>query len=401
MRRRLTTLKGLGPLVGLALLAAGVLLGALSSRPTAVAPPVATARESPYQRLWWLVFGGIGFVATILFLASLVPHISRVLVLLFFSILLAAAVRPAAEAASRRAVPGLGLRFPIVLSVLLIYVGLLAVIVLAGLFIVPQLLGELQSLINNLPEYAGYLTGLLDRFADYPFVPQSREVEGALQDQAVSALGQVFSVAAFVIGLVADLLTSLVVLVIALFLVRDADRIINHFVGLLPEANQEQAREVVGEIGRKFYGWIAGTLLLSLAVGAMTIVGLYLVGMPYPVVLGVIAALFEFIPMIGPYLAAIPALAVGYSLSFQMVLIVAGLYILVQQIENNLLGPLVFSSQVHLPPLLAIVALLMGASLMGIIGALLAIPTAAALQVVWLRVVVPWVKGVERYWGAQ
>jgi predicted PurR-regulated permease PerM len=105
------------------------------------------------------------------------------------------------------------------------------------------------------------------------------------------------------------------------------------------------------------------------------------------------AGLFELVPMVGATLGAIPAVLVAlFQGPTQLVLVIAFVFVL-QQIENNLLVPAVMGSQLEISPLLTIIALLIGGALMGIIGALLAVPVAAVLQVVWLDVVVPWIKG--------
>ena len=190
------------------------------------------------------------------------------------------------------------------------------------------------------------------------------------------------------------------VLLIALFFVRDAEGISEHFVGLLPDAQQARARLVLGEIGQRFRGWLVGSMLLSLAVGTATFVLLSLAGLPYALLLAVIAGVLELVPMIGPFLSAIPAILVAAPRGWQTVLVVIGIYLLVQQLENNLLVPRVMSSQVNLPSVLVIIALLVGGSLLGIVGAILSVPAAAVVQVLWLRVVVPWLKSVEHHWGA-
>jgi predicted PurR-regulated permease PerM len=352
-----------------------------------------------YERTWRLVFGAVALVTFVLLAAFLIPRLRDVLIIVFFAALIATAIRPTALAISRWRIPPFGVHLPIEIAVLLIYLGVLIVLTLLGLFIVPQLLAQMRDLAGQVPAFAATATEMLRRFAESPLFPAPREVEGALQEQIIANLARVFDVLRFIIGVIGGILSALLVAVIALFLVRDADRLVDHFVGILPEDSHDKACHVLALASRKVRGWALGTLLLALFVGSTTVAGLLLIGMPYAFVLGLAMAIAELIPLVGPYLGALPALLIALTMSFETFLLVAGLYLLIQQIENNLLGPWIMGSQAHIPPLLVIIALLVGAALLGIIGALLAVPAAAILQVIWLEVVVPWIKGVERYWG--
>jgi len=127
--------------------------------------------------------------------------------------------------------------------------------------------------------------------------------------------------------------------------------------------------------------WMQGQVLLALLVGVLLYLGLVILGVPYALVLSVLAALFELIPVFGQILAAIPAVAVAFATGGgEMALLVAGLFLVVQQFESHLIYPLVVKKIVGVPPLLVILALLIGAQLAGFIGVLLSVPVAAALR---------------------
>jgi predicted PurR-regulated permease PerM len=142
-----------------------------------------------------------------------------------------------------------------------------------------------------------------------------------------------------------------------------------------------------------------GSLLLALVIGTVTFISLTLMGMPYALLLAVVAGVMELVPMIGPFIAAVPAVLIALPRGWETAVLVAGLYLIIQQLENNLLVPRIMSSQVNLPSVLVVIALLVGGSLLGIIGAILSVPAAAVVQILWLRVIVPWLKGVEQHWG--
>lgn len=124
-----------------------------------------------------------------------------------------------------------------------------------------------------------------------------------------------------------------------------------------------------------------GQFLLAVLIGVLTYLGLSILGIQYALVLAVIAAVFELIPLFGPILAAIPAVAIAFANGgIAIALIVVALYLIIQQFENHLIYPLVVTKVVGVPPILVILALLIGAKLAGVLGMLLAVPVAAAFQ---------------------
>ena len=136
------------------------------------------------------------------------------------------------------------------------------------------------------------------------------------------------------------------------------------------------------DITVKVSAWLGGQLLLGGIIGASSAIGLWLLGIPFFYVLALISGIGELIPVVGPILAAIPAIAVAASVSLNKVLLVIVFFVIQQQFENHVLVPKVMERQVGVSPVTVIVALLIGGKLLGIIGAILAVPTAAILQVV-------------------
>ena len=136
----------------------------------------------------------------------------------------------------------------------------------------------------------------------------------------------------------------------------------------------------------KVSAWLGGQLFLGAVIGITSAIGLWLIGIPYFYVLALISAVGELIPVVGPLLAAIPAIAVAGTVSYQKVVIVIIFFLVQQQFENHILVPKVMSRQVGVRAVTVIVALLIGGKLLGILGALLAVPTAAILQVLFTEV---------------
>ena len=151
---------------------------------------------------------------------------------------------------------------------------------------------------------------------------------------------------------------------------------------LFPRKHRARVDAVSREAMLKVSAWLGGQLLLAGVIGATSAIGLWALGIPFFYVLALLSAVGEMIPVVGPILAAIPAIAVASTVSLQKVLFVVIFFLVQQQIENHVLVPKIMSRQVGVSAVTVIVALLIGGSLLGIVGALLAVPTAAILQVV-------------------
>jgi len=141
------------------------------------------------------------------------------------------------------------------------------------------------------------------------------------------------------------------------------------------------------QIATKVSAWLVGQLLLAAIIGGSSVLWLGLLGIPYFYVLALIAAVGEMIPIVGPILSAIPGIVVAFGISWKYAVAVAALYLAQQQLEANILVPKLMERQVGLTPVTVMVALLLGGALLGIPGAILAVPTAAILQVVFQEVV--------------
>jgi len=151
---------------------------------------------------------------------------------------------------------------------------------------------------------------------------------------------------------------------------------------MVPKDRTEQMDRTMDRTGHALWLWAAGTLAEMILVGVLTGLGLWALGVPAPLALGIIAGVLEFIPYIGPVLAAVPAILLAWTESTTLALWTVGFYVLLQQLEGNLFLPLIQRQAVSLPPLVAIFAILVFASLFGVIGALFAVPLAVAAMTI-------------------
>jgi predicted PurR-regulated permease PerM len=181
---------------------------------------------------------------------------------------------------------------------------------------------------------------------------------------------------------VAETITSiLTLLTVVYFWLTEHARLQRYVLAFVPEARRKRARHVWNAAETRLGMWVRGTLILMATMGIMTSVAYTLLGIPAALLLGLIAALAEAIPIVGPLLGAIPAVLVAATVSPQLALTVAGVYLVVQIIEGNILVPLVMRNTTGISPFLVILSVLIGGAAGGFVGALLAVPIAAAGEV--------------------
>jgi predicted PurR-regulated permease PerM len=193
------------------------------------------------------------------------------------------------------------------------------------------------------------------------------------------AVTTVFQAATGILGGIVGVLT---ILILTFYILVESDGWFNAFVRLFPRSRRAHVAAACSEVTTKVSAWLTGQLVLAGVIGTTAAMGLWLLGVPYFYVLALIAAIGEVIPVVGPILSALPALAVAFSVSGRLALFVLIFLILQQQFENHILVPKVMERQVGVSAVTVIVALLIGGALLGILGAILAVPTAAILQVV-------------------
>jgi predicted PurR-regulated permease PerM len=299
----------------------------------------------------------IFFIATFLLGLWALYQIIDVIVLLFIAIILMAGLSPLVKYLSTW-------KLPKTLSIGIAYLCIIAVI--AGLIslIVTPLIDQTTKLIQTLPQTA---QAILPPFLD-PSIFQ-RE----LSNVASNALS--FSLIIF-----NNFLAIISVLVLTFYLLLERDkldgRIAQLFVG-----SEEQVKKTVRRIEEKLGAWLRGQLALSLIIGTLAYVLLLALQIPYALPLAILAGLFEIVPVIGPIISAIPAILVALTLSPLSAGFVALGYFVIQQLENSFIVPQVMKKAVGLNPLIVILAVSIGGKLLGISGALLAVPITVVIQI--------------------
>ena len=258
-------------------------------------------------------------------------------------------------------------------AVMIVYLPFLATVLIVGLLIVPRFIADTRALGAQLPELIekNILTPL------EPYVPVG-VIREELRDGVDLPRSRVF---AYMRNAAAGVASVFAVLFMVAYMLIDAERLRNLFLLVYPPEVRGRRRRTLIRIGKRMSGWLSAQLLLSAIIGVATFVGLTVLRIPYALPLAIIAAVGELIPAIGPTVGAVPALIVALLNSrwqFWSVLVFA---ILLQKAENYFIVPRVMASKVSVSPLAVFMAFLIGASLLGIMGAILAIPVAAIVQV--------------------
>jgi len=302
----------------------------------------------------------------------------QALLLVYISVLLAIGFRPLVRAIEHQRLVSVGTRrLPRWLAILLVYVTIVGVIIFVSLLVIPPMIDQAQELWAGLPAFVERAQSfLLDRgLLTHPFT-----LEDAVRAAPGSgdAVGRVATAFTNVIGAIFGLIT---VLILTFYLLIDSDALFAAFLRLFPSSERARVADISTKISEKVSAWLSGQLILAGTIGFTAAIGLYLLGVPYFYVLALVAAFGELVPLIGPILSAIPAVLVALSLSPRLALFVLIFFVVQQQFENHLLVPKVMSRQVGVSAVVVITALLIGGSLLGILGALLAVPSAAIVQV--------------------
>ena len=264
---------------------------------------------------------------------------------------------------------------------------------LAGLFVlvVPALVDQGGALGRSLPQLYSSLVDTLEKNPNEAIrtlpqrLPTGDQLASQLQGVSSAVLTGALGIGMGVLSLLAQVIS---VVVLSIYLTLDQSRLERFWLSLAPAARRPELLAIWREIESRLGGYVRGELLLMTSIGVLASLGYLVIGLPYPLALGALAGLLEFVPMVGPTLGSIPAILVALSISPQAALLVVLYSIVIQVTENNILVPRLMGHSVGVSPVMVILAIFAFTSLLGIAGAFLAIPLAAILQVLMDHIVV-------------
>lgn len=335
-----------------------------------------TLRRGGDDQPFWTVAKLLVLVLALVASALLLWRLAHVFLLLFAAILVAVLLRSTASLFER--ISPLTGRWAVGLACLLIGAILAGFVWLLG----SQVRAQATALAESLPDLIDAAEDWLgiEGFGDW----LRGRVDEVLEDSAIAT-----SVAGYSTWVFSIAAHALIVVASGVYLALHPQLYLSGLLKLIPEERQDEARETLQAVGRALKLWLIGQLAAMAMVGVLTTLGLWLLGVPTPLALGVLAALLEFVPFIGPLLSALPAVAVALADSPTMAVWVVILYIAIQQIEGMLITPLVQQHTVDLPPVVTIFAIIAFGVLFGSLGVLLATPLAVVCMVLvkklWVR----------------
>lgn len=322
--------------------------------------------------------GTIVMAIVFIVLAWLVYLLRDLVLVVLTAVVLASAIEPAVRSFMRY-------RAPRAVSVVLVYLLVVAVLFFLFYFFVPPVLDDLSGLLASLPNYLETFNDV-NPLKDAPLVGNhavaqgfsvseiARELQGTFTDASASFL----KIASIIFG---GVFSFVLVLVLSFYFAVQETGVDDFLRVVTPIQHEKKVIDLWHRSKAKIGKWMQGQVMLSLIVGILVYLGLAILGVEYALFLAVLAALFELIPVFGSILAAIPAVAVAFAGGGTgLALVVAGLYVIINQFQANLIYPLVVQKVVGVPPLLVILALIVGAQLAGFLGIILSVPAAAVLQ---------------------
>jgi predicted PurR-regulated permease PerM len=347
-------------------------------------PPVGTPRQAglmdpDWRRPLTILLTLLAGLALLWVGWQIVTPILRTLILFLLAAILAFTLAPAVNALERR----IGRRLVAIGLVYLLVGGLIigGLVLLAGPFVV-----QATTFAGDLPRYVATLQGRVPEaeaaLRSYGLDLNLGDVQGrvlaSVDQNGVGVLTHLVGALGEVGGILVDVVLALI---ISFYLLLDGPGMRRRLHLLVPPGHREKALFFESNASRVLGGYLRGQLIMAVTIGILAGVGAALLGLPYALVIGVLAGMFELVPMFGPILSAVPALLVALFQPFPTVVWVLLFFIAIQQVESNILGPRITGHAVGLHPLGALFALLAGFQLAGVLGGLFAVPVAGILWV--------------------
>ena len=309
-------------------------------------------------------------VAAVYFLYRVID----VLALVFVAIIFATALEPSVNWLNRR-------RIPRALSVLILYLVIFFVLSLIIVLMVPPLIDQVTELARSFPYYYEKLLSVFSYVSGTGQDQVAISLQQSLQSLGANLTQATSSILSTLVSIFGGIFQFIILLTVAFYLVIEEDGIMRFIRSVTPSAYQPYIVQMMRRLKAKLGSWLRGQLLLMLIIGLLTYLGLSLLGARYALVLSMWAGVTEIIPYVGPILGAVPAVFLALSVSPLQALLVAAMYLVVQQLENNVIVPMVMRRTVGLNPIISIIAIAIGAKLGGVIGAVLSIPVAVSVGV--------------------
>lgn len=321
------------------------------------------------------------------FAIQLLLRLEQVLLVLFISLLFAATVsRPAAWLEQ--------FKVPRLIAALIVYLFAFAIVIAAGWYVLPPLFGQIAEVTGNIPDYVDQYEGLQERYAE---LEREYPTLGAFDSQVEGLAGRIASGVGDRLATLPTMIFSLVydafsVFFISLLLVTTRTRIMELILSMVAPQHRSATRDVLTKMWVRVGYYLRAKLIVMAIVGGLMYATLWVIGVEFPLLLGILVALGQLIPRIGPWMARVPLLAIAALQGLTTLGIVFAASVVIENLKGYLISPLVEGDQLDIHPLLVFISVLIGGALLGLAGAFIAVPAAAMVQVLFEEVVIPWRK---------
>jgi len=323
-----------------------------------------------------LVVAAILVLSLVAFIATL-ARIVDIILLLLIAIVFAEGIRPMVYRLQRFQVPR-------VVAILIVFVLLIAATGILIALLVRPIVTEAQSLAANVPAYQRDVSDRVDDLQSRLHL--TTDLSGQISGTLNAAKDVLLAVSVYIVNF---LINFVVVLVLGFLWLTTSDRLKLFFVDLFPTRYEPLVADVLRDIGFRMGGYLRAVAINAVAVGLMSGIACVFLGLPSPVLLGIFVGLTSVIPLVGPFAGAVPAVLLGFTVGPLFPLVVAAVFTVIMLVDGNTIVPLVMNRVLALPAFAVVLSLLIGGALAGLTGALLAVPIAAAVQIIIVRVVVP------------
>jgi len=307
------------------------------------------------------------FLASLLIVGSiyLAIELKEILAIIFISFVIMATLAPSVDFLRKN-------RIPKILAVLIPYLSFISVMLLIIVPLVPFLISQLHSLFLIFPRYVDQAIQLLNLNLDISDINGIFAKDIAdIGKKAFLFTGKIFT----------GVFSLLAIFVISFYFMLGREKIKKEITAFFPKASKEKILAIISSIENTLGAWFRGQIVLLLTIGFTTWVALTLLGIPFALPLAIVAGILEIVPTIGPIIAAIPAVIVALSISPILAVVTIAVYSAIQMLENNILVPKIMERAVGLNPIVIIVGVMMGAKLMGVLGAFLSVPIIATVVI--------------------
>ena len=313
------------------------------------------------------------FILIILFFVFLYI-LKDVLIIFLFALIIASAISPFANWLDEKG-------FPRLFGVLLLFLVILALVVAVLSLIIPYISQDISQLVTTLPQFVAKVSTSLEKVqqGSPQYLDFISEIQNILQGFSDYLQQSSQSIIGLIVSVFGGVMSAIAILIISFYLSVTKKGIENFLGSIVPERYEDYAIGLWKRAELKVGLWLQGQLLIGLVMGLVVYVGLSLMGIKFALILGFLAATLEIVPMVGPVLASIPAIFFAFIQSPALGLGVIAFYVVVQQLENHILVPVVLGKTVGLNPVVVIIALLVGQQLAGIPGMILSVPVATII----------------------